>query len=1339
MMSLLRKLAKVSFYGLVTVVLVLGVVVLGLRYWLLPDIDNYRNGIAAYVSQAAGTRVTIGAIRADWDGLRPHLELTQVQVFGADNDSPALELVEVGATISWRSLLMRTLRLQSLEIFQPSLEVKRDRAGQLFVAGLPMDDKRQGGGISELIFETRSVFIDGAVVSWEDQLRGAPALVLDGVSLHLKNRGSRHRFGLVANPPDDLAGHVDVRGDVHGNRLGEWKNWSGEIYAELPYADASEWRRYVSLPGNLVEGRGALRLWLDFNDRAVRSLVADVKLSDTRVRLADDSPELDLAALEGRIRYAETGKGYEVAARKLSLITRADVHVGPTEFFLRRQPALARENNSSGLAENNLPAPREKEVTGQQGKESTEKLAAERHTKERHPTETTQDARGEFHASQLDLAAWAALSESLPLGKGLRQRIAAFAPSGRVSDLSYRWSGEPGAPVSYALAGRIEHGAVNSVDAYPGVAGLSGNVEANENGGTVSLSVASQTTRAVASQITWPTVFAAPLPIDHLSVQAKWRRIGNATEIRFGEASFSNADLAGSASGSFRAIPGQRGVIDVNARLSRFDGSRLDAYLPHIVGAKTRAWLARAIVKVTVDEVRLRLAGDLKDFPFADEKNGQFLLSMKLRNGVLDYAEAWPRIDNIRADFTLRGHGLAVKASEGSIFNAKLANVLVGIADLKAIDPLLEVSGEASGPVDEKLRFINQSPVKNMIGAFTEGISGSGSGKLRLKLAMPLHEARTTQVDGDYLFQNAGFDLGAGLPPISEVNGHLLFSEKGVRGQNIAGKILGGPVLVNVATRPEGETVIDGKGSASIEAVRAFTAEPWLRYVSGAAEWQGKMRLSKGYAELAISSPLTGVTIDLPAPLGKVAGQEMALLVERKVSGGKAETIHAALGEIVFADLERVHLPGVPGSTLKRGTISFGKPGTLLARNGPAQDGLWLTGTLPAINLDEWRKVLKAEGARSAAATVGSSSTGAVSPGLVGVDLAFGSVDIFDRRFADLSVSARAAEGNWQGLLRSRELAGNFSWHSAGKGLLHARLTRLTLPSEKTPAMAPETPAVAETDFPALDIIADETQLKGLALGRLELKAEPQGKDWRIDQLRLIKPEATLDASGLWSGGAMPRTVMKVKLATADAGKLLADLGYADRVRRGQAELSGDLSWPGAPQQMLPANLSGNLQIEVREGQFLKANPRAGRLLGLLSLQSLPRRIALDFRDIFSEGLAFDTIRGEVQIRQGVMSTRDFSIVGPAAKVEMAGQVNLVHETQQLNVKVIPTLGEGISLASGFLAGPVVGVTAFLLQKAFADPIGRAAAYEYNISGNWDEPEVVKLPRKIFGGETQEE
>jgi len=201
---------------------------------------------------------------------------------------------------------------------------------------------------------------------------------------------------------------------------------------------------------------------------------------------------------------------------------------------------------------------------------------------------------------------------------------------------------------------------------------------------------------------------------------------------------------------------------------------------------------------------------------------------------------------------------------------------------------------------------------------------------------------------------------------------------------------------------------------------------------------------------------------------------------------------------------------------------------------------------------------------------------------------------------------------------------------------------------------------------------------------------------------------------------------VNVKLDVHDIGKLLVRLGQPEGVRRGTAKLEGPLSWSGNPSEVDYATLSGNFVLEANKGQFLKLDPGIGKLLGVMSLQSLPRRLSLDFRDIFSEGLAFDAIVGTVKVNRGIATTENFRIQGPAVRIQMTGDVDLAQETQKLRVKIFPSMSDSLSVAGALIGGPIAGIATFVAQKLLKDPIDQFTAYEYNITGTWADPQVAK-------------
>ena len=1238
-------------------------VVLSLRYWFLPNIEQYREDIAAAVSRAASVRITIGRISADWDGMRPHLMLERVVVYDRSG-KPALDLDRVESTIAWRSLATLTPHFQALDIYRPALEVRRDARGTLSVAGIELEiDRQRDSGFADWLLQQPDVEIHDAKLWWTDELKAAPRLELSAVNAHMVNRGNRHRFGLRAVPPSHLAGPVDVRGDVRGDSADVVANWNGRLFVQLQSDDLAAWGQWVDIPIELTRGGGAVRSWLTFAQHELAEIIADVRVAEIRTRLRKDLPELELDSLSGRLAWKRVAGGYELSASRLELAGHGAAL--PAADFLVRV-----SDDAQGAR------------------------------------------RGELHANALELAPLVMIADRLPLADDVRAELIDYSPRGRLHDVVLKWQGALPSPQKYSVRGRFEGLAFNRREKIPGVSGLSGNVDGTEKGGTLHLA-------GERTSFDLPNVFANELQLDTLTAQVAWVRAGGEIELRLSNVSFANADAAGTVFGMYRTAAGGRGEADITGNLSRANTRAVSKYLPVNEFTRIRAWLERAIIAGESNDVRFRVKGKLEDFPFANDKRGIFQVAAKVTGGTLDYAERWPRIENIEGDFQFRGTRLDFAAKRGTISGVKLGPVTGEIADLKALPEMLEVRGEAEGLTADFLSFIARSPVTEMIDRFTEGVQAQGTGRLALKLLLPLGQLAQTRVSGVYAFSNNNIVFERDVPPLEQANGRIEFTENSVRVPTASASFLGGPLTVTAASVPKDATMrATLAGRVNTDNVRKIGGPAWLQHVRGAADWRGVLTLRKKIPDLVIESNLVGVSSALPAPFAKTASEAVPLRIERRFVAPQQDRIAFAYGDIVKADLARKS--DEKQTLIERGSVRLG-PGEA---GEPDRPGLWVRGALKSVDVDEWLAFTR--GGAGAAADRGDSAYT-----LGGVDVKLAQASFLGRRFNDLTVTAAPRGAATQLGFEGREIEGSATWAGEGKGRLNARLKRLALAASDPKAPVPPKPAnVKPPELPALDVVVDQFQYGQKHLGRLELNAVNHDRDWRIERLRVSSADSVLNADGVWrSGEKQPRTELNVKMDVSDIGKALARWVLPPAIKGGTAKIDGQLAWAGSPLDFDYPSLSGKLNFDAAKGQFVKLEPGLAKLLGIISLQSLPRRISLDFRDIFSDGFAFDGIVGSVRIDRGIATTDSFRMAGPAARVVMTGDVDIVKETQRLRVRVIPHLSEGLSLGAAAIGGPVAGVAAFLAQKILRDPIEQLISFEYNVTGSWSDPLVAKPER----------
>jgi uncharacterized protein (TIGR02099 family) len=570
------------------------------------------------------------------------------------------------------------------------------------------------------------------------------------------------------------------------------------------------------------------------------------------------------------------------------------------------------------------------------------------------------------------------------------------------------------------------------------------------------------------------------------------------------------------------------------------------------------------------------------------------------------------------------------------------------------------------------------------------------------------------RVTGDYLFSGATATVGRSLA-MRDVRGHLAFTERGVRANDVAGTLFGKPASLTMATQPDGQVVTQIEGKLDAAAMEAYAPEAIVTRLGGSADWKARVVSGRQGSELVVTSDLKGLESRLPPPLAKAAGDARPVTFTMSKLGTESEVTTVALADGVNA---RISSSVVAGAERWNAALKFGVP----VGTEPVREGLWLYGELPFLDVDAWQAIF--------AAPRGGDAPQGAPPGveLRGVELKLARARYWGREFAQMSTHLARSGSEWSGKLESPLVAGDIRWNWEGKGRLAAKLERLSIIEPTPVAGAAETPPRVDSDLPALDVTAERFEFKGKWLGRLDLKAEPDGDEWRIDTLDIVNGHAKFRSTGAWrrtAAGSL--TSLHLKLETENLNALMAQFGYGDYLKRGTGLLEGALVWPGYPYDFSTSILAGTLKVEAHKGQFAKIEPGAGKLLGLLSLQSLPSRAMFDFRDVFSAGFAFDRIHGDVKVARGVLLADGFEISGPSAFVSMSGEVSIPQETQSLVMHIVPEVGEGIALAASLIGTPVLGLSTLLVSKLLKNPLGKAVAYEYQVTGSWDNPQVARL------------
>ena len=1354
----LRWSARVLLGGVAAASSLLLIAWLTLHWGILPHIAQWREEVEARASQALGVPVRIGAITVRSGGWVPSFELRDVELLDA-NQRIALRLPRVFAAISPRSLLAFELRFEQLLIDDAQLDVRRDASGRFFVAGLDVSGAEVGGGsaASDWFFGQGEFVIRGGSLRWTDEQRKATPLALTDVQLVVRNGLRDHEFRIDATPPAEWGARFTATGRFTQPllaRRGDWRRWSGTVYANLPRADVRELRRHVALPFEISEGVGALRGWFDLQRGEPVSATIDMALRAVSLRLAAKVDPLVFEEVEGRLSAQRSAEGVTVALQRFTFETGDNIRWPQGDMKL---------------------AWRQREGEAPSG--------------------------GEFSAQRLDMALMAQIASRVPLGDAVRKLLVDVNPKGMITDLSTSWTGALDAPVRYRAKGSLSGlslAAGPSSEAHgvgrPGLRGAAVQLEATEAGGSARIAING-------GALELPGVFDDPLLVlDQLSAQLLWKiepvavaagspAMPPKLSVQVREARFSNPDASGEltalwSTGAGNAAAAGRGArlpgrLELDGKLAGGIAKRTFRYLPLGLGKDTRGYLEHAVQGGRLASASFKVRGDLWEFPFFNAKtpkDGEFRISARIEDATFAFVpnwpaegstpafvSTWPVLTKANVDLTLDRGTLELRNGRTQLGGIDFPKVQATIRHLEA-EPVLTLDGTGRGPLAEMLRIVKTSPVGGWIDKVLETSTATGPAELKLSLSIPLLKVEAASVRGSVVLAGNDLRISPETPLFAGAKGRVDFTEKGFAVVGASAKLYGGDATFDGGSQSDGTVRFNGQGVVTADGLRRAGEVDQLARIGAALTGQASYRASLGFVrgqpEFNITSNLVGLGVNLPAPLGKAAEAPLALrfvtAIDAPLPAVPAASAASATLAAPLRDTLRFELGNVIQAAYQR-DLSGAQPRVLRGGVGvmdPAPQPA--SGVAASINLtrlvtDEWQAT--ADRLFGAADGLDATGNSAYMPDAIGLRVQ--ELVVGQRRLTRVAAGLSQEAGVWRANVEADQLGGYLEYRlptrrgavSTAGGRVYARLARLSLPKgeeEQVEALLDQQSAT----MPALDVVVENFELRGKKLGRVEIEAVnrsgPQGRDWQLSKFSITTPEAQLTATGSWAAVTGPtpraagapatpprRAVMDFKLQLADGGALLDRLGTPRAFRGGKGELSGQIGWSGSPFALDYPTLAGQINVAIEAGQFLKVDPGAARLLGVLSLQSLPRRLSLDFRDLFQEGFAFDSITGDVKIGQGVAVTNNLRMRGVQALVLMEGNADIERETQDLRVVVVPELNAGTAALAYAVINPAIGLGAFLAQALLKKPLTEANTREFRVSGPWADPKVERVDRKV--------
>lgn len=1296
MASLLARLAG-WLLRLVAGTLILLAVVVGAARLMLPLVPQYLEQVRSFTGASTGLVIDFERISASWPLSGPELRFLDVEIGLVDQPNLLVAARELRLGFGIRELLFsRQLVPTRVLAAGAALDVERlASTGQVRINGavldwplrLPDSGRRP---LERLDLELRDIDIRVA-----DQRRRVPEFRLTVGRLSAALEDGRLELAAAAALREDLGRMLELSGSLPLNLFLESadtapRDWSLELQASgLELAQLL--RAAADMDTPVMAGKLDLTARAEGTGRLVREASLDPALRGLELSMDGDRlPSWD--ELGASLRWTATDDGWRFAADRLQ-VSRAG----------RTWPDSALRLESRQLEGER------RELAGSAAFVRLDDLYLLL------PPLASDSLRGQL-PSQLrgelrDLEFSAEIGGDLPPDWSV---VAAFSNLG----LTLPTREQPAQP---GLAREVVAAGVD-------LRGVSGTLRGGPRSGQ--LEIDSRDPR-----LALPGLFREPLEVALASGRFIWRDREHGLAVTSDNVRLAASGVNGSAAISLDLPRGGIPVIALEAEIEAPVARDVLPFLPlrGIPPAALR-WLDKAILGGELSPGRITWRGPLKGFPYPDGR-GSFIFEMNVADGQLEYQPGWPRLAEVEGTVVIDGIRLYTRGNRGRIGGIAFADAEVSIDDLRNPELVVAAAGNLTAP--ELLRFLRASPLSRMLGPTLDQVDARGTLTADFGLRLPLRRARDYRLSSRVAVSDGELWLRNFAPRLQAISGEARLDNTRLSATGITASFLGAPVTIDLrGADPAAEAgfgqVAEARAVSAASEVAAAFSLPWSGYLDGELDWAATILFpDAGPGATAqtvrlpvtfrVDSDLVGLASRLPPPLDKdaAASEPLALVVELPPGAGEA-IVRASLARGIHAAL-RLAGEDDAGWSLQRGHVRAGVQPPAL----PAAPGLELSGRLATARFEDWVPGPGADQADEGAALL-----------LRAVDLRVDQLGFLGREFADVTIEARQRAAAWQVSIEAPSVAGTIAIPAdVGNELpMRVDLARLWL-AELPAGSANEDPGAAGDPrrVPPADVAIDDFVLGDMRLGIVAATARRSPDGLRVDPLSATGPSFRIEGNADWrvldDDPAQQRTSLKLALDSTDVAATLAALGYGPVIEASRARLSLDLGWQGGPGQNPAVVGVGDVGIAIERGQLLQVEPGGGRFLGLLSVGALPKRLALDFRDVLDEGLTFDELRGDFRLEGGNAWTCNVGLTGSVTDLALVGRVGMRERDYDQLAVVRPNVSDALAVGGAFLGGPGVGVTMLLLSQVFRKPLSALGETYYRIDGPWDQPAVRRVQR----------
>lgn len=1280
-MKLFWKWHKI-FWSIFTTVIVLLALLYGTLRAATPWIVAHPESVKKFLSDTLNIPTNFDQLTISWRVFGPTIKFSNLQLHSEENETPLVVIQRLELRYSLiRNVMSWDIYPRSTLIAGVKVSLKEIEANRWFLNGValppsnqPWYRNRELKQILDFVYSQKFFRIKNA--QFVLQFFQKPSYQFNQIQLKLKRSYKNSTlYGSMLLQEKALM-------PVKFNAVFDKKpllnhDWKGEVHLQLAKAHFTDWLSILPLPKNLElqKGDGIFSFWFQFAGGDLHSVTSEFDASNILINEVTKQKKFALKTAKGVVSWQRDSKHeWNVRAAPFHLLFNSGTNIPfDSELIFSKKYLAEKKSTVYELMIDKI---------------SISNLSTLLHffidipaTAEEWVTKLKPE--GDLHDIRLQL------------------------PSLQLAEIQ---------PDNILLEIGFNHLTTNSYKNFPALKNFQGDLIFTTNKGQISFDNQD-------FAVHFPNFFEKPIWLKDMVGSIEWQKTDKGLNLQAKSLLIDNVYIQTKNDVQF-FIPNDNSspIIKLQSSFQGENITNINKYMPvKMMNPKLATWLQQAIKNVKKISGQISLKGPLYDFPF-DAGNGDFVAHANLEGVDLNYLPHWPQINDIDGTIDFHNRMMKIKAERAEILGAKLTKVSAVIPRItKGEIDWLSIHGETKTDLKNGIQFVQKTPaLMQKFGGIFANMQGRGSMDLSLDLTVPItSEDIPTRSEAKIALNKGQLTIAPWKVALQDITGFFYFTEKSFVTNQVTAKLFNSPVEINVTTEkaesPQSTTIVTADGHIALKELDPLFNNQFSNFVKGETDYHAKLTVphqSPTSFLLEIFSNLQGVAIQLPTPFTKKADSKTYFRFALNAPKfGQTTLLTLSYSKqwnalLLFANEKT-------GRRLDKAVIGIGPDMPELPKNSV----ILLTGYMPTLPIDEWQKFSKQFSERNA---------GAGEIPFV-LDMRSDQFELGGVTIPKPRIQIKSSDSSKLISIDSSMMTGTVEIPNDAEDPLNIKLERLVINSNTGKDTSDATTSIDQ--IPSMKVLINQFHYNNKNFGRVKFTLNKRNKNAiNIDNLEVIAPHLTVTAQGKWM---TKNTELTGILHINRLSRLLQAWGLPPAINSKRTEVKFNLNWNGSPLSFALTKLNGVFDLTMMNGsieqldQSTEAKLGIGKLLSIMSLQTLPRLFTFDFSAVTNKGFTFDRLTSRFLLKMGNATTNDLEIDGPAARVEMKGRIGLAAEDYDVTVRIHPHVTQGIPVVAAFAGGPIAGATALVVNQLIGDKVvGSMVSYSYTLKGSWQKPVV---------------